>query len=119
MVTWKNLDTLASYDKLAGMKNRVNIAEAMSGENGAKRVAKYTTPMAAGMNFNYAAKQVDDTILDALAELADEAQLVDKFEELYNGAIINTGVLVLYILLWKTGQKKIILQKWKQNLSVT
>ena len=91
MVTWKNLDTLASYDKLAGMKNRVNIAEAMSGENGAKRVAKYTTPMAAGMNFNYAAKQVDDTILDALAELADEAQLVDKFEELYNGAIINTG----------------------------
>ncbi len=91
MVTWKNLDILASYDKLAGMKNRVNIAEAMSGENGAKRVAKYTTPMAAGMNFNYAAKQVDDTILDALAELADEAQLVDKFEELYNGAIINTG----------------------------
>lgn len=91
MATWNNLDTLASYDKLAGMKKRVNIAEAMSGEEGASRVARYSSPMAADMNFNYAAKEVDDTILEALAELADEAQLVDKFEELYNGAIINTG----------------------------
>ena len=47
--------------------------------------------MASGLSFNYAAKQVDDEVLDVLAELADEHQLVDKFEELYNGAIINTG----------------------------
>lgn len=32
MATWKNLDTLASYDKLKNLKNHVNIAEAMSGE---------------------------------------------------------------------------------------
>ncbi len=31
------------------------------------------------------------TVLTALAELAEEAQLIDKFEELYNGAVINTG----------------------------
>ena len=91
MVTWNNLDTMASYDKLAAMKKRVNIVEAMSGENGADRVARYNAPMAGGMNFNYAAKEVDDTILEALAELAEEAQLVEKFEELYNGAVINTG----------------------------
>ena len=91
MVTWNNLDTLASYDKLATMKKRVNIVEAMSGENGADRVARYNAPMAGGLNFNYAAKEVDDTILEALAELAEEAQLVEKFEELYNGAVINTG----------------------------
>lgn len=91
MATWNNLDTLASYNKLAGMKKRVNIVEAMSGEEGAERVARYSSPMAADMSFNYAAKEVDDTILEALAELADEAQLVEKFEELYNGAIINTG----------------------------
>ena len=35
MATWKNLDTLASYSKLAGLKGHVNIAEAMTGENGA------------------------------------------------------------------------------------
>ena len=91
MATWNNLDTLASYKKLAGLKNHVNIKEAMSGENGATRVAKYSAPMAEGLSFNYAAKQVDDTVLAALAELAEESQLADKFEELYNGAVINTG----------------------------
>ena len=91
MVTWNNMDTLASYQKLSTMKDRVNIIEAMSGEEGAERVKRYTTPMAAGMSYNYAAKEVDDAILEQLAALAEEAQLVDKFEELYNGAVINTG----------------------------
>ena len=78
MATWKNLDTLASYSKLAGLKGHVNIAEAMTGENGAERVKKYSAPMAAGLAYNYAAKQVDETVLNALADLADEAQLIDK-----------------------------------------
>ena len=91
MATWNNFDTLASYEKLAGLKNHVDIKEAMTGESGAERVAKYTTPMAEGLSFNYAAKQVDDTVLAALTELAEEAQLAEKFEELYNGAVINTG----------------------------
>ena len=91
MVTWNNLDTLTSYAKLKDLKDHVDIKEAMTGENGAKRVAEYSAPMASGLSFNYAAKQVDDEVLDVLAELADEHQLVDKFEELYNGAIINTG----------------------------
>ena len=69
----------------------VDIAKAMSGENGAERVKTYSTPMAEGLAYNYAAKQVDDTVLAALAELAEESQLADKFEELYNGAVINTG----------------------------
>ena len=91
MATWKNLDTLASYNKLAELKGHVNIADAMAGEKGAERVKKYSTPMAAGLTYNYAAKQVDETVLDALAKLADEAELIDKFQELYNGAVINTG----------------------------
>ena len=91
MVTWNNLDTLTSYAKLKDLKDHVDIKEAMAGENGAERVAKYTAPMAEGLSFNYAAKQVDDTVLTALSELAEEAQLAEKFEELYNGAVINTG----------------------------
>ena len=82
---------IKSYSKLSGLKDHVNIAEAMSGEKGAERASGYSTPMAEGLSFNYAAKQVDETVLAALAELADEAQLIDKFEELYNGAVINTG----------------------------
>ena len=47
MATWKNLDTLASFDKLSELKNHVDIAAALSGEEGGKRVAEYSTPMAA------------------------------------------------------------------------
>ena len=40
MATWKNLDTLASYSKLAELKGHVNIADAMAGEKGAERVCR-------------------------------------------------------------------------------
>ena len=90
MINWKNTDTLASYQELANVK-RVNLAEAMSGEQGAERVKNYSVSMTEGLNYNYAAKEVDDTVINALAKLADEAQLVDKFEALYNGEVINTG----------------------------
>ena len=47
--------------------------------------------MAEGFTYNFAAKQVDADVLEALAKLAKEAQLTEKFEALYNGAVINTG----------------------------
>ena len=90
MVTWNNLDTLASFKELSKME-RVNLVEAMSGENGADRVKNYSVPMAGGFSYNYAAKQVDDKVLAALVKLAEEAQLAEKFEALYNGEVINTG----------------------------
>ena len=91
MVSWKNYDELSASKKLEGLKNEVNLQNEMSGDNGAKRVASYSVPMSSGLAYNYAAKQVNDNVLSALAELADEAQLADKFAELYNGAVINTG----------------------------
>ena len=90
MITWKNLDTISAYRELQKTAP-VNLAEAMAGENGADRVKKYSVPMAAGLSFHYAAKQVDDEILSALAKLAEETQLAEKFEALYNGEVINTG----------------------------
>lgn len=90
MVTWNNLDQLASFEELKKVE-RVNLAEVMSGENGAERVKSYSVPMAEGLAYNYAAKQVNEDVLAALVKLAEEAQLSEKFEELYNGAVINTG----------------------------
>ena len=90
MITWNNLDTLTSFKELEKVE-RVNLVEAMTGESGAERVKSYSVPMAEGLTYNYAAKQVDDKILAALAKLADEAQLAEKFEALYNGEVINTG----------------------------
>ena len=90
MINWNNLDTIDSYQELSKVAP-VKLAEVMSGENGAERVRKYSVPMAEGMVFNYASKSVDDAVLEALAKLAKETQLAEKFEALYNGEVINTG----------------------------
>ena len=90
MITWNNLDTVKAYEELKGVA-KVNLVEVMSGESGAARVKKYSVPMAEGMAYNYAAKQVDDKVLAVLADLAEEMQLTEKFEALYNGEVINTG----------------------------
>ena len=116
MVTWNNLDALKSYDKLKELKGHVDIKEAMAGENGAKRVAEYTVPMASGLNFNYAAKQVDDEVLNVLAELAEEQQLVDKFEELYNGNgwLRNTLTAKMSLLMVSTNVISMLNSRRKQ-----
>lgn len=90
MINWKNFDSLASYKEIADAE-RVNLAEVMAGENGAERVKKYSVPMAAGMAYNYATKQVDENVLSVLEKLAEEAQLTEKYKALYNGEVINTG----------------------------
>ena len=90
MADWKNLDTLGSYKELQNVK-KIDLVSAMTGESGAERVKKYSVKMAAGLVYNYAAKEVDDDILAALDKLAKEAQLSEKFEALYNGEVINTG----------------------------
>ncbi len=90
MINWNNLDTLKSFEDLKKV-SKVNLVEVMSGESGAKRVKEFSVPMACGLSYNYAAKEVDSDTLDALKALADEAQLSEKFEALYNGEVINTG----------------------------
>ncbi len=90
MINWNNMDTLASFKGLSEAK-QVDLVQVMTGESGAERVKKYSVCMAEGLVFNYAAKQVDDDVLAALAKVAEEAQLAEKFEALYNGEVINTG----------------------------
>lgn len=90
MISWKNLDTLTSYKELLSTE-KVDLVSVMSGESAAERVKNYSVPMAAGLIYNYGAKAVDDKILAALAKLAEEAQLTEKYEALYNGEVINTG----------------------------
>lgn len=91
MITWSNLDTLPSYKKMLSLKGQVKLSEVLENADAAKRVADYSVPMAAGLKYNFAAKQVNEQILSVLSDLAKEAQLVEKFEALYNGEIVNTG----------------------------
>ena len=91
MAEWKNLDTLEAYKVLMESDHRVDLREVLAGEAGAERVKNYSVPMACGMTYNYASKQVDEEVLGMLADLAKESDLEGKFKELYNGAMINTG----------------------------
>ncbi|MGI6118258.1 MAG: glucose-6-phosphate isomerase [Bilifractor sp.] len=90
MVNWKNLDELSSFGELKSVRP-VDVRSAMTGGNGAKRVREYQIPIACGLTYDYASKAVDSDVLSALVKVADEAQLTEKYEELYNGAVINTG----------------------------
>ena len=91
MVTWANADKLASWKKLLSLKGMVSVAEELSCAQAADRIAKYSIPMGGNLTYNFAAKQVNEQILKTFAELAEEQQLVDKYQELLNGEIINTG----------------------------
>lgn len=87
MINWENADSLESWKKLMSLKGQVSLKKELS----ADRVKKYAAQEAEGLVYNYAAKQVNDQILGIMQQLADEAQLTEKFEALYNGEIINTG----------------------------
>lgn len=91
MINWSNSDKLLSWKKLMSLKGMVSVAKELSGENAVERVNSYTVPMGGNLKFNYAAKQVNEQILKTMAELAEEAQLVEKYNALLNGEIINTG----------------------------
>ncbi len=91
MINWKNLDTYPAFRELSGLKNEVNLALEMSGENGAQRVRTCAVPMASGLAYHYAAKSVNEKVLSALENLAREAQLTEKYQALLAGEIINTG----------------------------
>ena len=86
---WNNLNKLESFKKLQTLKGTVSLKNVLKGAAGAKRVASFNIPMGAGLNYNYAAKSVDRNIIASFKQIVKEAQLLEKFAELYNGAVIN------------------------------
>ena len=91
MATWSNADTLSSWKKLQSLKGMVSVAQELSGSGAAERIKKYSIPMGGGLTYNFAAKQVNEQLLKTMAELAEEQQLIEKYQELLDGAVINTG----------------------------
>ena len=79
-MNWLNLDKLQTFQELKEVE-KVDLKSVMAGENGAERVKNYSVKMAEGLTYNYAAKAVDDKILKVLQKMADEAELIEKYEE--------------------------------------
>ena len=71
MIQWNNLDTLKAYQALKNENQPVDLRKELSGASAADRVAKYCIPMSAGLVYSYAAKQVDDKVLEKLRALAE------------------------------------------------
>ena len=85
-----DLDKTAAYKRLmeaAPAGNAFDFKKALNGE----RVRQYSAPIAAGLAFNWAAKAVDETILDILAALSQEQELIAKYRSLLEGEVMNTG----------------------------
>jgi len=86
---YKNFDKTAAYGRLAeyAKKSAFNFRTQLDG----KRVKESVSPMAAGLNFSWAAKAVDGECLKLLQELSNEQELIAKYKSLLNGDMINTG----------------------------
>jgi glucose-6-phosphate isomerase len=57
----------------------------------AGRVERFRTPMAGGLSFSWAAKALDQRVLEVLRDLAEEQELIAKYRALLEGETINTG----------------------------
>ncbi len=87
-LSYKNLDNTTAYGRLRGIDVKaISLKTLLT----ADRIAKCSIPAGGGLTFNYAAKKATDEVVAALQQLADEQQLVAKYEDLYNGAVANVG----------------------------
>ncbi len=57
----------------------------------AERVMNLQIKSAQGWTYNYAAKQVDDEVLETLAELVKDQKLIEKYQLILSGELMNTG----------------------------
>jgi glucose-6-phosphate isomerase len=87
---WTNLDSTKAGIKILQWKKYhgiVSLAKVLNEE----RIATYQVNGASGWIYNYAAKLVDDDVIQILKDLADQQQLVFKYESILAGEFINTG----------------------------
>ena len=89
-MTYIDLDKTAAYKRLMDLApagKNFDFKKALNPE----RVRNSSVPLAEGLSFNWAAKAVDEKILDALAALAEEQELIAKYRTLLEGEVMNTG----------------------------
>jgi len=85
-----DLDKTAAYKRLMDLApggRDFDLKKTLNPE----RVKRCGVPMDNGLVFNWAAKAVDEKILDALAALAEEGELIAKYRALLEGDLMNTG----------------------------
>jgi glucose-6-phosphate isomerase len=94
----------------------------------ASRLKSMTVSMGTGLFYNYAAKLVDEPILTALQNLADEMDVVGQYRQLIAGAVMNSSEqrMVLHHLtrgqlgpavIWQGRDKRLFYEEQLQRIS--
>ncbi len=86
MLTYQNLDQCSAFKKLQNIKPII-LKDVLN----AQRVQKYQAKAGGNLTYNYAAKAVDENILNTLCDLACQQQLIEKYQAVLNGQVMNTG----------------------------
>ncbi|MCX7656119.1 MAG: glucose-6-phosphate isomerase [Treponemataceae bacterium] len=90
MILYRNLDETTVYHKLEDQVQRLRGFD-VGAHLTAERVRSYQVNVGGGLTYNYAAKMVDEELLQALQHLADEQQCIEKYQALLDGELMNTG----------------------------
>jgi glucose-6-phosphate isomerase len=86
MTQYKRLDETKAFPKLSALPiPRINALLT------SERIAACDIPAGGGLTYNWAASPVDEKILSALGELAEEQGLIEKYKLLADGEVMNTG----------------------------
>ena len=88
-IEYRNLDQCDAFGRLAEV-TRPRLADVLTTE----RLLQFETPAGAGLSYNYAAKTANEQVIDLLQTLADQQQVIDKYREILDGRIMNTGCLL-------------------------
>jgi len=84
---YRNLTEAESFKALRRLPKPEPLRKSLTGE----KVRTCVVGEGGGLSYNYAAKQVDEEVLNLLQRLADEQEAVAKYRELLDGGIMNTG----------------------------
>lgn len=83
---FKNLDDLNSYNDLENLKP-YNVKSNIN----KKRIDAYQITEGGGLTYSYATMPVDESHIETFQHMADEADVIEKYKALLNGAKLNTG----------------------------
>lgn len=83
---YKNLTDLTSFKELAKTKP-FNLKKGLNRE----RIEKYKVENGNNLTFSYASMPINNEHLHLFQKLSEEHSLIEKYKELLNGEIINTG----------------------------
>ncbi|MGP1438079.1 MAG: glucose-6-phosphate isomerase [Treponema sp.] len=87
---WNNLDRLKSFERLNNIK-KVKLREVLQNAKAKDRIKEYECFVSSALKYNYATKQVNNEIIGCLQDLAKEQELIEKYQALLKGEIINTS----------------------------